>query len=150
MSKFLVINGPNLNLLGTRETSIYGDRSLADLEQELTKLAQSFNHTIMFKQHNSEGDFINTIHQAIKDDVDFMIINAGAYTHTSIAIRDAILGVSIPFIEVHISNVFRREMYRRKSFLSDIAKGVIVGVGTHGYEFALIAGDDYLNNQQSK
>ena len=135
----LVMNGPNLNLLGTREPEVYGKETLDDIEKNLQSIAQQNNTDIGFFQSNSENDLIDELHNAKKRGVNFIIINPGAFTHTSIALRDAFLGVSIPFIEVHISNIYGREEFRKKSFLSDISNGLITGLGTKGYEFALLS-----------
>jgi len=137
MAKILVLNGPNLNLLGSREPGHYGQDTLASIEAELSRLA--VGHDISFFQSNAESELIDRIHKAGADGVDFILINPAALTHTSIALRDALLGVSIPFIEVHISNVFAREPFRHQSYLSDIAVGVVSGLGSHGYELALAA-----------
>jgi len=135
----LVMNGPNLNLLGTREPEVYGKETLDDIEKNLQSIALQNEARIEFFQSNSENDLINELHNAKKRDVNFIIINPGAFTHTSIALRDAFLGVSIPFIEIHISNIYGREEFRKKSFLSDISDGLITGLGTKGYEFALLS-----------
>jgi 3-dehydroquinate dehydratase-2 len=135
--KILVLNGPNLNLLGIREPEIYGTETLHDIENRLTTLALESSIDIDFFQSNSEDGLIDRLHQAKKDSVDYVIINPGAFTHTSVALRDAFLGTNIPFIEVHISNIYSREDFRKKSFLSDISTGLITGLGTAGYEFAL-------------
>ena len=135
----LVMNGPNLNLLGTREPEVYGKETLDDIEKNLQSIAQQNNTDIGFFQSNSENDLIDELHKAKKRGVSYIIINPGAFTHTSIALRDAFLGVSIPFIEVHISNIYGREEFRKKSFLSDISNGLITGLGTKGYEFALLS-----------
>ena len=135
--KILVLNGPNLNLLGTREPEIYGTETLHDIENRLKRLASESSIDIDFFQSNSEDGLIDRLHQAKKDSVDYVIINPGAFTHTSVALRDAFLGTSISFIEVHISNIYSREDFRKKSFLSDISAGLITGLGTAGYEFAL-------------
>ena len=135
--KILVLNGPNLNLLGTREPEIYGTETLLDIEDKLTTKASESVVDIDFFQSNSEDGLIDRLHQAKKDSVDYVIINPGAFTHTSVALRDAFLGTNIPFIEVHISNIYSREDFRKKSFLSDISTGIIAGLGTAGYEFAL-------------
>lgn len=132
----LVINGPNLNLLGLREPTTYGSKTLADLVASLEQRAKSLQITIQHIQHNGEGQLIDAIHNA-KGSYDGIIINAGAYTHTSIAIRDALAGVALPFVEVHISNVYKREPFRHHSYLSDQAIGVIAGLGFYGYEAAL-------------
>lgn len=132
----LVINGPNLNLLGTREPEVYGRQTLADIAQDLDKVASELGVGISHFQSNCEGEIVDKIH-AVRGEVDWVIINAGAYSHTSIAIRDALSGVAIPFVEVHISNVHAREAFRHHSYLSGVAKAVIVGLGTFGYEAAL-------------
>ncbi len=137
MAHILVLNGPNLNLLGTREPGLYGQETLASIEQRLTALAA--DHQIAFFQSNAESALIDRIHQAGADGVAFILINPAALTHTSVALRDALLGVEIPFIEVHLTNLFAREPFRHHSYLSDVAVGVISGLGTHGYELALAA-----------
>lgn len=137
MARILVLNGPNLNLLGTREPGQYGTDTLQTVEQRLHQLAAG--HAIDFFQSNAEHALIDRIHQAATDGIDFILINPAALTHTSVALRDALLGVAIPFIEVHISNVFARESFRHHSYLSDVAVGVISGLGTQGYELALAA-----------
>jgi len=135
--KILIINGPNLNMLGIREKSIYGDRGFDDY---LVNLQTKFLGTdLVYFQSNSEGELVSAIQRAYLDKVDAIVINAGAYTHTSIAIRDALLAVKIPFVEVHISNVFAREEFRHKSYLSDIAMGVISGFGLYSYDLAIEA-----------
>ena len=136
MAHILVLNGPNLNLLGTREPHIYGAETLADVAQHLHTVATELCITLEHYQSNSEGDLVTHIQQA-RGVADMVIINAGAYTHTSVAIRDALAGVALPFVEVHISNVHSREPFRHHSYLSDQAVGVIVGLGTYGYEAAL-------------
>jgi 3-dehydroquinate dehydratase-2 len=137
--KILVLNGPNLNLLGTREPEVYGTDSLEDIQNSLQSLALKNSMNIDFYQSNSENALIERLHKAKQDSVDYIIINPGAFTHTSIALRDAFLGVNIPFIEVHISNIYSREEFRKKSYLSDISKGLITGLGVAGYEFALLS-----------
>jgi len=137
--KILVLNGPNLNLLGTREPEVYGTDTLEDIESSLQSLALKNSMNIDFYQSNSENELIERLHKAKQDSVDYIIINPGAFTHTSIALRDAFLGVDIPFIEVHISNIYSREEFRKKSYLSDISKGLITGLGVAGYEFALLS-----------
>lgn len=145
MAKLLLLNGPNLNLLGTREPAVYGADTLADIEHRCVELARTLGpHDLACFQSNAEHDLINRIHAARADGVAFIVINPAALTHTSVALRDALLGVAIPFIEVHLSNVFAREPFRHHSYLSDIAVGVISGLGAHGYELALCAADRYL------
>jgi len=139
MTSILVLNGPNLNLLGKREPGIYGSETLADIEQQLRTLAKDLSLNLEFQQSNAEAELLSMIHAAGEKKVDFIIINPGAFTHTSVALRDALLGVAIPFIEVHISNVFAREAFRQHSYLSDIAVGVISGLGSQGYALALTA-----------
>ena len=138
MGRFLFINGPNLNLLGERETSIYGEVSLVEMEKKLKSLGENDKVEVLFFQSNEEGKLIDRIHRAKDEKIKCIIINAGAYTHTSIAIRDALLGVKIPFVEVHISNIYKREKFRSHSYLSDIADGVISGFGYLSYELAYI------------
>ncbi len=139
MSKLLVLHGPNLNLLGSREPRIYGKITLAALNKRLTTLAGTADHTLATFQSNSESQLIERIHAAARESVAFIIFNPAAYTHTSVALRDAIIAVGIPFIEVHLSNVYAREQFRRRSYFSDIAVGVISGLGGLGYELALQA-----------
>lgn len=137
MAHILVLNGPNLNLLGSREPGHYGRETLATIERRLSELATG--HQLSFFQSNAEHLLIDRIHQAGAEGVDFILINPAALTHTSVALRDALLGVNIPFIEVHLSNVFAREPFRHHSYLSDVAVGVISGLGAQGYELALAA-----------
>jgi len=139
MASILVLNGPNLNLLGIREPAVYGSQTLKDIEATLASRAQGLGHSIAFLQSNAEHALIDRIHLAFREGVDFILINPGAFTHTSIALRDALLATRIPFIEVHLSNVHAREPFRKTSYLSDIAKGVICGLGALGYELALQA-----------
>ncbi len=136
-SRILVINGPNLNLLGAREPGIYGTRTLAEIERELAEVAGRHRAEVVFFQSNHEGALIDRVHAARSDGIDFMIVNAGAFTHTSIALRDALKAVAIPFVEVHLSNVHAREAFRQHSYLADIAVGSIVGLGWAGYRLAL-------------
>ncbi|TDR32501.1 type II 3-dehydroquinate dehydratase [Hydromonas duriensis] len=135
-SRILVIHGPNLNLLGTREPEVYGSSTLEDINRNLKEVAHHLGAQLDAVQHNVEGELINIIHAA-RGQYDAIIINPAAYTHTSVALRDALAGVAIPFVEVHISNVHQREAFRHHSFMSDIAVGVICGLGTYGYEAAL-------------
>ena len=139
MARILLINGPNLNLLGEREPQTYGHTSLAEIENRLVAQAAAVGLTLATFQSNAEHELIDAIHAARTQDVGFVIINPGAFTHTSIALRDALLGVAIPFIEVHLSNVHAREKFRQHSYLSGVAAGVITGLGVQGYEFALQA-----------
>lgn len=139
MANLLVINGPNLNLLGRREPGVYGATTLAELETRLTDCANAAGHLLRCFQSNAEAAVLDRIHAAADDQTAFIIINPGGLTHTSVALRDALLGVAIPFIEVHISNVHARETFRRHSYLSDVAVGVITGLGTQGYELAVQA-----------
>ena len=139
MHKVLLINGPNLNLLGSREPHVYGSTTLAELENGLRAQAQGLDLELECFQSNHEGAIVDRIHQARSDGVGFVIINPGAYTHTSIAIRDAFAGVDIPFVEVHISNVHRREAFRHHSYLSAVARAVMCGLGVQGYGLAIDA-----------
>lgn len=139
MARILLLNGPNLNLLGTREPAIYGTATLQDIETKLKTQCQALGHELIAAQSNAEHELITRIHAAKRDGVGFVIINPGAFTHTSIALRDAFLSVALPFIEIHLSNVFAREAFRHHSYLSDIAVGCIYGLGPIGYELALQA-----------
>ncbi len=139
MAKLLVLNGPNLNLLGTREPSVYGTETLDQINQNLINQTKSAGHDCECLQSNREYELIERIHAASQDGTAFIIINPAAFTHTSVALRDALLGVNIPFIEVHLSNVHAREAFRQHSYLSDIAVGVIAGLGPLGYQLALQA-----------
>ena len=143
MSNLLLINGPNLNLLGNREPELYGSKSLSDIEKELTMIADQNGYTLLSFQSNSESEIVDWIHENANG-ADFLVINPGAFTHTSISIRDAILGTGISFIEIHISNIFSREEFRKESYFSDIAEGVISGLGFKGYELALTAAIEML------
>ncbi|MDX5298116.1 MAG: type II 3-dehydroquinate dehydratase [Gammaproteobacteria bacterium] len=139
MASILVLNGPNLNLLGTREPELYGRETLADIHQRLQEQAKAQGHHLLHLQSNAEYELIDRIHEARQEGVDFIIINPAAFTHTSVALRDALLGVKIPFIEVHLSNVHAREPFRHHSYFSDVAVGVICGLGSQGYDLALQA-----------
>ena len=132
----LVIHGPNLNLLGIREPAVYGTVTLEEINGNLTKLAEKDGISLNYFQSNAEGELIDRIQQASAEKIDFIIINPAAYTHTSIALRDALAATRIPFIEIHLSNIFARESFRQKSFFSDMAVGVISGLGAKGYELA--------------
>ena len=133
----LVLHGPNLNLLGVREPKVYGSVTLEEINRNLTNLATAADIELASFQSNAEGELIDRIQRAVREGVDFIIINPAAYTHTSIALRDALAAVELPFVEVHLSNIFAREPFRRKSYFSDLARGVISGLGPKGYELAL-------------
>jgi len=133
----LVLHGPNLNLLGSREPRHYGLVTLDDINRALTTRGEAARALVETFQHNHEGVLVDRIHQAARERVDFILINPAAYTHTSVALRDALAAVAIPFVEVHLSNVHAREAFRRHSYFSDLAVGVISGLGAHGYELAL-------------
>ncbi|MBQ5949076.1 type II 3-dehydroquinate dehydratase [Massilia sp. ST3] len=135
--KLLLLNGPNLNLLGTREPAVYGATTLADIEQAAAAQAQAAGATLASFQSNHEGALIDRIHAAREEGVDAIVINPGGLTHTSVALRDALAAVAIPFVEVHISNIHQREAFRHHSYLSAIARGVICGLGPDGYRFAI-------------
>ena len=139
MSTILVLHGPNLNMLGTREPEVYGHETLADIDDRLREKAAAKGHHLLHLQSNAEYELIERMHEARAEGVDFLIINPAAFTHTSIALRDAVLASGIPFIEVHLSNVHAREPFRHHSYFSDIAEGVICGLGSQGYDLALDA-----------
>lgn len=139
MARLLLLNGPNLNLLGTREPGVYGDATLASIEARLRDLASELGHSLDAFQSNAEHEIVDRVQAAASENVDFILLNPGAFTHTSVALRDALLAVSIPFIEVHLSNVFAREDFRHSSYFSDIAAGCIFGLGAYGYDLALQA-----------
>ncbi|MFP6806957.1 MAG: type II 3-dehydroquinate dehydratase [Pseudomonadales bacterium] len=136
MAKIIVLHGPNLNLLGSREPEVYGTDTLEDINARLRAQVEGNNHEFEAFQSNAEHELINKIHDS-KESASFIVINPGAFTHTSIALRDALLGVSIPFVEIHLSNVHSREQFRQHSYLSDVAVGVITGLGAKGYEMAV-------------
>lgn len=144
MAKLLLINGPNLNLLGTREPEIYGHGTLGDIEQRLQGLCSQAGHSLESVQSNHEGVLVDAIHTAYQQGINFILINPGAFTHTSVALRDALAGTQIPFIEIHLSNTHAREDFRHHSYLSAIAQGVIMGLGAQGYELALQAAINHL------
>jgi len=148
MAHLLLINGPNLNLLGSREPALYGAASLADVESKLAGLATELGHELAAFQSNAEHEIVERIHKAQIDKIAFILLNPGAFTHTSIAIRDALLAVDIPFIEVHLSNVFAREDFRHNSYFSDIAAGCLFGLGAYGYELALHAASRQLSEDK--
>ncbi len=139
MAIISVINGPNLNMLGTRESEIYGAHTLKDIENNLTQLAQQYGHDLLFYQSNAEHDLVNKVQQSKQDNVAAILLNPAAFTHTSVALRDALLASATPFIELHLSNVHARESFRQHSYFSDIAEGVICGFGPKSYELALLA-----------
>ncbi|MFT4613391.1 MAG: 3-dehydroquinate dehydratase-2 [Bacteroidia bacterium] len=139
MATILVLHGPNLNLLGEREPEVYGRTNLADINTALEQLAQEHGHHLLCMQSNAEYELVERIHDARHEGVNFILINPAAFTHTSVAIRDALAAVAIPFIEVHLSNTHAREEFRQHSFFSDLAQGVICGLGAQGYELALQA-----------
>ena len=144
MSTILALHGPNLNLLGTREPDKYGSDSLASINEKLASLCNEHGHQFDTFQSNAESELVDKVQQA-SPDIDFIIINPAALTHTSIALRDALLAVQIPFIEVHLSNIHAREAFRQQSYFSDVASGVISGLGAKGYELALLAAFEQLN-----
>lgn len=139
MSRLLLLNGPNLNLLGKREPTLYGDQDLASVEERLQALAREFGHELDCYQSNAEHELVGRVQDCAADATRALIVNPGAYTHSSIALRDALLGVGLPFIEVHLSNVYARDGFRHRSFFTDVADGAIVGLGVIGYELALLA-----------
>ncbi|RUM79005.1 MAG: type II 3-dehydroquinate dehydratase [Candidatus Thioglobus sp.] len=143
----LLLNGPNLNMLGTREPDHYGAQTLDDIVNQVTDLATQAGLTLSHHQDNAEVGLIERIHQAHKDGVKYIIINPAAFTHTSVALRDAMLAVDIPFTEIHLSNVYKREEFRSKSYFSDIAQGVISGFGAQGYDFAMSAAIKHIQTQ---
>ena len=145
MKTVLVLHGPNLNLLGQREPQVYGVETLDSINRHLTALGPELGLRVSCFQHNHEGALVDRIHAARVEGVDFIVINPAAYTHTSVALRDALTGTGIPFIEVHLSNVHAREAFRQHSYLSDKAVGVITGLGAHGYELALRAAARQIN-----
>ncbi|MDD7805695.1 MAG: type II 3-dehydroquinate dehydratase [Endozoicomonas sp. (ex Botrylloides leachii)] len=147
MASILVIHGPNLNLLGRREPNVYGTITLNGVDRTLAGLADDHGHQLEAFQSNAEHELIERIHKALTDNVQFILINPAAFTHTSVAIRDALLAVSIPFIEVHLSNVYKREPFRQCSYFTDIAEGVICGLGTKSYEYALRFAFEKLKEQ---
>ena len=150
MSDFLLLNGPNLNLLGAREPDVYGATRLDDIEANCIDLARELGHSLDCFQSNAEHELIDCVQKAAKDGVDFIIFNPGGFTHTSVALRDAFLAVGIPFIEIHLSNVFSREEFRHNSYFSDIAQGCLFGFGALGYELALHAAAQHIADAEEK
>jgi len=147
VAKLLLLNGPNLNLLGSREPEVYGGTDLRTIEAGLARRARDDGHQLDALQSNAEHVLIDRIQESARDGTDFIIFNPGAFTHTSVALRDALLAVAVPFIELHLSNVHAREPFRRHSYLSDIAVGVIAGFGAHGYQLAYLAALDALERR---
>ena len=145
MASILVLNGPNLNLLGTREPDVYGAVTLDGIIHTLTEQAVVAGHHLQALQSNAEYELIDRIHDASRQGIDYILFNPAAFTHTSVALRDALLAVNIPFIEIHLSNIHQREPFRHHSYFSDIAEGVVCGLGAMGYELALNAAIDRLN-----
>ena len=150
MADFLLINGPNLNLLGSREPEVYGATRLEDIEANCIDVAEELGHALTCYQSNAEHELIDQVQKARKDKVAFIIINPGAFTHTSVALRDALLAVQIPFIEMHLSNTFAREEFRQNSYFSDIAHACLFGFGAYGYELAIHAADRHVSNAEEK
>ena len=150
MSTFLLINGPNLNLLGSREPEVYGETGLEDIERKATATAKELGHSLECYQSNAEHELIERVQQAARDGVGFIILNPGAFTHTSIALRDALLAVDIPFVELHLSNTFAREEFRHKSYFSDIAQSCLFGFGAYGYELALLAASNHVAEEEGE
>ncbi len=148
MANILVLHGPNLNMLGIREPEVYGTTTLKEIDEQIKLFADSAGHKLVSFQSNAEHELIDQIQLAKIKGIDFIIINPGAFTHTSVAIRDAFLSVSIPFIEIHLSNVFAREEFRKQSYLSDIAIAVVSGMGAFGYEVALQAAEQFLEKAE--
>lgn len=144
MAKILIVHGPNLNMLGSRETGTYGSSSLEDINNTMQQLANEMGHELMTLQSNAESELIDEIQQARVQGISFIIINPAALTHSSIALRDALSAVAIPFIEVHLSNIFAREAFRHQSYLSDLAEGVIAGFGPMSYQLAMAAANHHL------
>lgn len=147
MATLLTLHGPNLNLLGNREPEVYGSTTLGEVNDNLTKLALKAGHTMLCAQSNAEHELVEHIQLARGNGIEFILINAAAFTHTSISIRDALAASHIPFIEVHISNIFRRESFRHYSYLSDLAQGMVCGLGVYGYELALLAAIEFLRKR---
>lgn len=146
MATILLLNGPNLNLLGTREPDLYGSTTLADIEKSVAAAAGKVGHSLEAFQSNAEAELVDRVQNAAGR-VEFILLNPGAFTHTSVALRDALLAVGIPFIEIHISNIYAREDFRKQSYYSDIAVGTIAGLGPQGYELGLHAAHQYLQDQ---
>ncbi|MGI9200801.1 MAG: type II 3-dehydroquinate dehydratase [Woeseiaceae bacterium] len=150
MSDLLLLNGPNLNLLGSREPEVYGATRLEDIEANCIEIAEELGHTLACYQSNAEHKLVDRVQKAAQDKVAFIIINPGAFTHTSVALRDALLAVDIPFIELHLSNTFAREDFRHKSYFSDVAQSCLFGLGAYGYELAILAASQQLANAEEE
>ncbi len=148
MAKILVLHGPNLNLLGSREQQFYGATSLNQINDRITRIAAEAGHELVAKQSNAEHELVEWVHAAVGEGISFIVINPAAYTHTSVALRDAMLAVDIPFVEVHLSNIYHREEFRHHSYFSDIAEGVISGLGGEGYEFGIRAAITHIENSE--
>jgi 3-dehydroquinate dehydratase-2 len=148
MANLLVLNGPNLNLLGSREPKHYGRATLGDIRDRLRQQAQQAGHRLAFLQSNAEHELVDAVHRARDEQVDFILINPAAFTHTSVALRDALAAVEIPFIEIHLSNVHAREPFRAHSYFTDIAVGIIAGLGAQGYELGLQAALHHIDEQR--
>ena len=146
MANFLLLNGANLNLLGSREPEIYGETTLESLIENLSRQAEQEGHKLLHFQSNAEHELVERIHKSQEENVKCIVFNPGAFTHSSISIRDALSGIKVPFIEIHISNIYSRENFRHKSFLSEIALGVISGLGVEGYELALRVAMEKFND----
>ena len=150
MPGFLLLNGPNLNLLGSREPEVYGATRLDDIEANCIELAEELGFSLDCYQSNAEHDLVDRVQEAANDGVAFILLNPGAFTHTSVALRDALLAVDIPFIEIHLSNTFAREEFRHKSYFSDVAEGCVIGLGAMGYELALQAAAQYIADAEEE
>jgi 3-dehydroquinate dehydratase-2 len=150
MSDFLLLNGPNLNLLGSREPEVYGATRLEDIEANCIDVAEELGHKLTCYQSNAEHKLIDRVQKAARDKIAFIVINPGAFTHTSVALRDAFLAVDIPFIELHLSNTFAREEFRHNSYFSDIANACLFGFGALGYELAILAADRHITNAEEE
>ena len=148
MARLLLLNGPNLNLLGSREPAVYGKATLADIEARSRQVAGQLGHELDCFQSNAEHELVGRVQSAAGDGTVFIVLNPGAFTHTSVALRDALLAVAIPFIEVHLSNTFAREVFRHHSYFSDIAAGCLFGFGAYGYELALLAAHRFVAERE--
>lgn len=149
MANFLVLNGPNLNLLGEREPGTYGETSLAEIDEQLTTEARTLGHRLDSRQSNAEHQLVEWLHEARAEAYDFMLLNPAAFTHTSVALRDAVVACGIPFIEIHLSNVYAREPFRKTSYFSDLAVGIVAGLGAQGYVLALRAANQLLGQKKA-